>query len=97
MEQQIVDKADRKHIFSLSYYRKFENAASDIAGKKNSLFGTIPPEERRTLGTVTFCSTAVTETGDVDEFFFHFENGIVVCVERVKEDIEELREKNHDI
>lgn len=34
MEQQIVDKADRKHIFSLSYYRKFENAASDIAGKK---------------------------------------------------------------
>ncbi len=65
--------------------------------KKNSLFGTIPPEERRTLGTVTFCSTAVTETGDVDEFFFHFENGIVVCVERVGENIEELRRKNHDV
>lgn len=54
---------------------------------------------RRTqnTGTVTFCSTAVTETGDVDEFFFHFENGIVVCVKRVRENIEELRGKNHDI
>lgn len=54
-------------------------------------------QKNENTGTVTFCSTAVTETGDVDEFFFHFENGIVVCVERVRENIEELRGKNHDI
>lgn len=87
----VYDKADRKHIFSLSYYRKFENAASDIAGKKENLFGTIPPKQRGTMGNVTFCSTSVTETGDVDGFFYHFENGIVVCVEQVEENTKELR------
>ena len=76
----VFDEADREHILSLSYYRKFENAASDVADKKENLFSAVSPEKRSTMGNVTFCSTSVTETGDADDFVFHFENGIVVCV-----------------